>query len=397
MSTDHLARESHAESDIRNAERLVELRGDDLRYIPEQKRWLVWDGRRWRTGATEQAYALAVDTARVLLASAKQELVRRTEDHAVASAHGSNDARKNIKEAERTLRWAARSQLAPRLHAMLDVARSHAHLIVAPTNLDSDPFLLNVLNGTVDLRTGSLLPHRREELLTKLAPVPYDPDATCPRFDAFVRRVQNGDVERIAFLRQFLGYCLSGDVREHILTFWFGPGGNGKSVLAKLIMHAMGDYAVKAAPDLLFRGRTERHPTELADLHGARLVVCNETQRLKQWDEATVKDITGGDTIKARRMREDWWSYDPTFKLAVLGNHKPHFIGPPDGGIQRRLRLIPFDVTIPQDEIDRELDRKLWAEAGGVLAWLVRGCLEWQQHGLREPHARSLKHRSPQV
>jgi putative DNA primase/helicase len=196
------------------------------------------------------------------------------------------------------------------------------------------------------------------------------------------------DLERVEFLRRFLGYCLTGDVREHTLCFWYGPkGGNGKSTLTELLFHVMGDYAAKAAPDLLFRSeKSDRHPTELADLFGVRLAVCNETSRVRAWDEPTIKDVTGGDVIKARRMREDFWSYTPTHKLVVFGNNKPRLQNPDDGGMQRRLRLVPFDVTFRASP-DRKLGAALRDEAAGVLRYLVDGCLAWQRDGLTDPPA----------
>ncbi len=179
---------------------------------------------------------------------------------------------------------------------------------------------------------------------------------------------------------------MTGDVREHVLAFWHGDGGNGKGVLGALLLHVLGDYAIKAAPDILFRSEhTDRHPTELADLWGRRLIICNETTRGRAWDEGTVKDTTGGDRIRARRMRENFWEFEPTHKLVVWGNTKPR-ITCVDDAMKRRLRLVPFGVSFVGRE-NRNLLSELLEEAPGILARLVRGCLDWQQHGLPSPKA----------
>jgi putative DNA primase/helicase len=245
---------------------------------------------------------------------------------------------------------------------------------------------LNVQNGTIDLRLGTLHPHNPADLLTKISPVKYDATATCPRFEQFISEILSADADLITFMKRHLGYCLTGDVTEHMLAFWYGrTGGNGKSTLAGLLFYLLGDYAQKAAPDLLFRSeKTDRHPTELADLFGARLVVCNETSRSRVWDEPTVKDITGGDPITARRMREDFWSFTPTHKLVVFGNNKPKIVDTEDGGMLRRLRLVPFEVTFTGAP-DKRLLETLKKEGPGILAYLVRACLDWQKDGLTDP------------
>jgi putative DNA primase/helicase len=355
-------------TDLGNGERFAARNRSFVRYCDPWKVWLVWDGGRW------------LNDERCEIADLAKETIRAIHDEARASA--------DDKVREHLAEWAWKSERAERRRAMIECARSEPGIAIVPADLDRDPWLFNCSNGTINLRTGKLREHDPNDLLTKLSPVDFDLDTKCPLFDAFLLRIMAGDTARIDFLQAFLGYCMTGDVREHVLTFWYGSGGNGKSVLAKIVMRVLGDYAQKAAPDLLFGGeRNERHPAELADLFGARFVLCNETRRALAWDEARLKDITGGDTIKARRMRENFWGFEPTHKLAIFGNHRPRFHGTPDGGVQRRLRMIPFDVVIPKHEIDRDLDAKLWAERSGVLGWLVRGCLAWQRDGLPEPAA----------
>lgn len=353
-------------TDTGNAERFAAMHRGVARFVAEWGTWIVFDGKRWaKDSAGVKTDALAKLTVRTIYGEAK-----RAADH---------DKRADL------AKWAEDSEARKLRTAMVELARSEPGMAVSYVTLDVDAWLLNVSNGTIDLRTGKLRPHAAADLLTKLAPVHFDARATCDRFERFLSEIMRGDAECVEFLRRFLGYCLTGDVREHMLAFWYGEtGGNGKSTLTELLFFLMGDYAQKAAPDLLFRSaRSDRHPTEIADLFRARLVVCNETSHDREWDEATVKDVTGGDVLKARRMREDFWSFEPTHKVVVFGNGKPKIKNTNDGGMQRRLRLLPFEVTF-RGNPDKGLKDTLRGEAAGVLAYLVAGCLAWQKDGLPE-------------
>ena len=349
-------------TDLGNAERLVAVHGAGLRYVPLWNRWLAWTGSRWAPDPQSvRVYRAAKGMVR--------ELVR------VAAAVKDDERRKAL------LSFALACEGKKLLGAMVSLAQNEPAVHADHTDFDRDPMLLNVANGTIDLRTGDLRPHRREDMITKISPVEYDPQAKCPRFDRFLLEVMNEDAELVAFVLAFLGYCLTGDVREHVVSFWHGKGGNGKGVLGAAILHVMGDYAIKAAPDLLFRSdMTDRHPTELADLHGKRLVICNETTRGRAWDEGTLKDCTG-----ARRMREDFWEFDPTHKLVVWGNHKP-VIRNVDDAMRRRLRLVPFAVSFVGRE-DKGLVPALQREAPGILRRLVEGSIRWQEKGLPDAAA----------
>jgi putative DNA primase/helicase len=282
---------------------------------------------------------------------------------------------------------------------MLELARSEPGIAVLPDQLDRDPWLVNCVNGTLDLRDGKLRGHRREDYLTKLCPTPFDPEAACPAWERFLLAIFRQDGELIRFVQRLLGRALSGDVSEQILPIFWGGGANGKSTLVNAIMRVMGpDYAMKASPDLLMSRRGERHPTELADLFGMRLVVASETHQGRRLDEALIKDMTSGERIRARRMREDFWEFDPTHKIILLTNHKPAVTGT-DTGIWRRLRLVPFEETFwdPEDpnnhgkdlpealRQDKTLPERLQTEARGILAWLVRGCSNWLDDGLTLP------------
>ncbi len=361
-------------TDVANAEKLIDLYGADIRYVGTWSKWLVWDGQRWLVDATDAIQRFAVRTARVLFESALEHM--RT---------AQTDAQRKTAEAE--LGWAIQTQNAARLASMTKVARSASEIAIRHERLDADRMLFNVANGTVDLRTGKLRAHERGDLLTKLAPAEYDPDAKCPLWDAFLLRVMGDDAAMVEYLQRLSGYALTGEIREHVLAFFFGRGANGKSTFLRTLHTVLGDYASPAPRGLLFRARGgERHPTELASLHGRRFVTCSEIEEGQSFDEALVKDLTGGDPIECRRMREDFWSFEPTHKLFIAGNHKPSVRGD-DEGIWRRMKLVPWVVTFAAHEQDKQLAEKLLTEAPGILAWCVRGCLDWQAKGLSEPAA----------
>jgi len=201
----------------------------------------------------------------------------------------------------------------------------------------------------------------------------------------FLEKIFAGKDELIGYMQRLVGYCLTGVTEEHILPFLYGTGANGKSTLVETILKLMGpDYAMKAAPDLLMAKRGESHPTDRADLFGRRFVACIETEESRHMAEALVKEITGGDRMRARRMREDFWEFTPTHHVWLAGNHKPVIFGT-DHGIWRRLKLIPFDVVIPDAEQDKKLPSKLAGELPGILNWAIAGCLDWRQGGMREP------------
>jgi P4 family phage/plasmid primase-like protien len=369
-----IARETAEHSDIANAEQLVADFGGDLRFVGAWGKGLAWDGARWILDDGTRWQHCAMQTARGLYARA-----RGAYEAALGSGSG-------FREAEASLEWAASSQSAPRVAAMATLARSVSGVAISHEQLDADPWLLNVRSGTIDLRTGEQRAHRRDDLNTKLASVDYDPNARAPTWEAFLRRAMAGDHELVAYLQRLIGYALTGSVQEHVLVFFYGGGANGKSTFLSTIHALLGDYATPAPRGLLFRSRGERHPTELATLFGRRFVTCSEIEEGQVFDEALTKDLTGGDRIECRRMREDFWTYGPTHKLFMAGNHKPTVRGD-DEGIWRRMRLVPWTVTIPEGERDPALPGKLALELPGILRWAVDGCLAWQSSGLAAPAA----------
>ena len=238
---------------------------------------------------------------------------------------------------------------------------------------------------TIELMTGIDRPPNRLDYCTKVAAVSPAPRGTpCPMWTAFLERVTGGDADLIAFPKRFLGYCMTGHVHEHALVFLFGTGGNGKGVFMSTVTGIFGDYAITAPMEMFLASHVDRHPTEIARLKGARLVVAHETQKGRRWDEAKIKNLTGADTLTGRFMRGDFFDFKPTHKFMIAGNHKPSFRNV-DEAIRRRFLLVPFTVCIPEADRDPKLGDKLKAEWPAILRWMVDGCLEWRRDGLRVP------------
>jgi putative DNA primase/helicase len=359
--------ERFACTDTGNAERFAHQHRDKARYVETWKRWYFWDGTRWREDTTGAVQRLAKETARAI----NEEVMREVDD----------DRRKQLRV------WAGKSEARAARENMIALARSEAGIATAPEAFDADHWALNVANGTLDLRTGELRPHRREDMITKIAPVAYDPNATAPRWDAFMHRVMDGNADQIAYLRRFVGYALTGVIREHAFAFSYGGGMNGKGVFHHTIARVLGEYANTASDLLFFVHKGDGgHPTSVASLLGMRFVLCSEVPADKRFNEPLIKGLTGGDAVRTRRLYENEWDLHPTAKLFFCGNHKPAIKGT-DDGIWRRVRLIPWTVKIPAHEADPQLETKLEAELPGILAWAVRGCAEWRDRGLGDAPA----------
>jgi putative DNA primase/helicase len=307
-------------TDKGNAHRLVRRSGEDLFYCWDWSKWLVWDERHWATDRTGEVTRLTKQMIEDMFRWATEKIA------SLKRSPGTNTAKlkKQLKRVKEILSWAVRSESAARINALIDLARSEPGIPILPEHLDQQAYLLNCMNGTLELKTGTLREHRRTDRITKLCPVEYHADATCPKWLAFLDQIFNGDAELIAFVRRLCGYILTGDVSEHALFLCWGTGANGKSTLLNVLMALLGeDYATKAASDLLLAKRWESHSTEKADLFGKRLVVCSETDQHRRLAEALLKDLTGGEKQSARRMREDYWRFDPTYKIILGTNHKP--------------------------------------------------------------------------
>jgi putative DNA primase/helicase len=240
---------------------------------------------------------------------------------------------------------------------------------------------------TVDLRSGQLCEPDPLDYITKtVACEPAAPGTPAPLWTSFLERITAADQELQSYLRRVAGYCLTGFVKEHVLFFLYGTGANGKSVFVNTLVGLWDDYAITVNTDMLMMSNTDRHPTEIARLRGVRLAVGSEIEIGRTWAESKIKSLTGGDRLQGRFMRQDFFEFDPQFKLMIVGNNKPSLRGV-DEAIRRRLHLIPFTVTIPVKERDPNLLEKLRPEWPAILRWTIDGCLEWQRQGLNPPQA----------
>jgi len=347
-------------TDLGNAERFVERARGRLLYCPPWRTWLYWDRNRWVPNADLEAQRIAHETARAI--------------HTEAADEPDTERQRAISK------WALASQDSRRRKAMIEEARPY--LQVDPDALDADPHALNVANGTIDLRTGELRAHAPEDLITKLIPHAYDPEAPAPRYEKFLRRILPAPELR-SFMQRALGYAAQGVVYEDLLVILYGSGDNGKTTLVGAMLEALGDYAIAVDPDLLMV-KPHGHPTERMDLFGKRFVACSETEEGRRLAEARVKALTSRDPIRGRRMREDSWQFDPTHTTFLSTNDKPEIRGT-GHAMWRRLRLVPFDVKIPEAEKDKALPEKLRREMPGILAWIVGGTGEYHRVGLGTP------------
>jgi putative DNA primase/helicase len=246
---------------------------------------------------------------------------------------------------------------------------------------DKDPWLLGTPKGTLNLRTGKMHQPRPNDFITKVTGC--IPDSREPTlWLRFLKDATRSDQQMTTYLQRIAGYCLTGLTSEHALFFIYGPGGNGKSVFLNMLVHILGDYAANAPMDTFTVSRFAGHPTDLAMLKGSRLVTASETEEGRAWAEARIKALTGGDPITARFMRQDFFTYQPQFKLLFAGNHQPK-VNAVDPAMRRRFNMLPF--TFRPDEPDATLEVKLREEAPRILGWALKGCLDWQLHGLGRP------------
>jgi len=334
--------------------RFAERHVSDLRYVAGLGRWLIWTGQQWQIDGTLQAF----DLARKVCRQASAECNKNRLAGALASA-------KTVAAVER-------------------LAKADRRLAATIDQWDINPMLFNTPGGVVDLLSGQSRPHRVDDYLTRMASV--SPDGDCPGWLEFLKRVTASDEELLQFLKRMAGYVLTGLTREHALFFLYGLGANGKSVFINTVSGILGEYHRTAAIETFTASKTDQHPTDLAGLRGARLVTAVETEEGRRWAESKIKALTGGDKVAARFMRQDFFEFLPQFKLLIAGNHKPG-LRSVDEAIRRRFNLIPFTVTIPPSERDETLTDRLRDEWPGILAWMIEGCLDWQESGLRPPDA----------
>lgn len=345
-----------------NAQRLVDKFRDRMRFHASRGRWLHWGGNRWRVdeGSIEIA-----KLAKVIARSFWRD-VPNAADRDILTRHANS------------------SEKASGIEAMIKLARSEPGIAVDADELDCDPWAFNVKNGTVDLRTGRMTPHRPEDLITKVAPVVFDASAPCPLWDQFMAEIMAGNIEMIQYLQRLAGLFLTADISVQEFFILYGDGANGKNVFLDTLCGLMGNYASPAPDGLITVRKHNEHPTEIADLLGRRLVVASELEEDAKLKVALVKRLTGDVTLKARFMKQDFFHFTRSHKLVAVTNSKPQ-ITETTNAIWRRVRLIPFNVTIPKEKQDPRLTDKLKEEWPGILGWAIRGCLDWQRGGMQTP------------
>jgi putative DNA primase/helicase len=323
----------------------------ELRFCHDTGAWFQWDGSVWRQNRTGLAFQFARQLARDLAGS----------------------------ESDKVRYVASKTSFAAGVERF---ARSDPALAVTSEQWDADHMLLGTPGGTVDLRTGRLRRGDPKDGITKTTAIAPAETANCPLWLAFLKEATNGDVEMMRFLQQWIGYCLTGDVSEHAFVFIHGAGGNGKGVFLNTASGILGDYHKTAPIETFTASNTDRHPTDVAGLRGARLVSASETEEGRRWAESRIKQLTGGDTVSARLMRQDFFEYRPQYKLTIIGNHKPRLRNIGDA-MQRRINIIPF-VHKP-NQPDPQLEERLKAEWPAILRWAIEGSLDWQNNRLVRP------------
>lgn len=358
----------HGQTDSAHAARFIDGYHRELLYVPPWKKWLSWDGSRWSD-----------DAGVGVLQRAKRYCNARWQDIAKIAPHVDRDDLAKVVTAIKAVNQT------PRIKSFLELAAVDERVVCAVDELNTDPTLLNVANGTIDLTAGTLRQHNPADRITQLANVVYDPAAKCPEWERTLALIFDGDTELIRYVQRLLGYSISGDTGEHILPIAWGKGCNGKSTIWNVVTELLGDYATLANDELLL-GEKSNHPTEKADLYQKRFVPISEPERGASLRESRVKELTGDRVVKARRMHENFWTCQRTHTFWLSTNHLPRIEGT-DEGIWRRMKLIPFTVDLrekvtPIPDFDKWLVKN---EGPGILAWLVRGYLDYRKHGLDEP------------
>nr|WP_318565379.1 phage/plasmid primase, P4 family [Peribacillus simplex] len=361
-------KQSFNRTDLGNAERLVHHHGENIRFNNTFKKWYLWNGKQWNEDETNQIRQLAKQTVRKIYQEASEE-----EDGDIRAALSKH---------------AMHSEARAKIESMISLAESEVPIL--PDDLDKNKWLFNCANGVIDLKTGKLLKHDRKFHMNKISPVAYDSNAKCPLWDSFLQdimRDENGKVnyELIEFLQKAIGYALTGETTEQVVFFLHGKGKNGKSTFLDTIRHLVGDYGKQSNTDSFTVKKNDSVRSDIATLKGSRLVAASESEEGAKLAESLIKQLTGMEPIQARFLYGNPFEFVPQFKIFFTTNHKPRINGD-DLGIWRRIRLIPFTVTIPEEKRDKNLPEKfLKQEISGILRWAVEGCLKWQKDGLKPP------------
>ncbi|GMA50720.1 phage protein [Alicyclobacillus contaminans] len=354
------------------AELFIRLHGEVTRYCHDSRTWRIWDGTRWKRDETEEIFRLILGTVRTI--------------HHIADTWEIENDNDRIQQ-EQIKRWAIRSETRRTMEEALKLVRVNESIAVTENLFDADPYLLNIQNGTLDLRSGELQDHRQGDYISMLAPVVYDRDAKCPNWESFIRAVAGEDGDLIRYLQQVTGYALTEDAREEVFYLLYGPPQSGKTTFLEVIRALLGDYARQADFSTFVASRfiSPNSPrSDLVRLSRARLVTASEAESGQRWAEGLIKRLTGGDTVTARALYRESHEYRPGFKLCFALNDLPD-VRPEEEAFWRRTIVIPFNHKVSEEKVDKSLREKLKSELPGILAWAVRGCLDWQRHGFTVP------------
>jgi putative DNA primase/helicase len=354
-------------TDATNAARLAKEHGRDIRYNPAWKKWLVWNGKFWET-----------DESGALIHEKGLDMVRNIYDELLKT----DDYRERI-EIEK---YAMLSESVRRREAFVKAAQWNSMLNIKSDDLDPDPWLLNVQNGTINVLTGEFREHRQEEMITKIANVEYNPASDCPLWKRFIREIMDYRIDLVSFLQTAAGWALTGNIEEQTMFILFGSGANGKTTFLNTILYLLGDYAIATPTESFMKKNTDQNTNDIARLRGTRFVTTTEAEQGRRLSEPLIKKITGNDQMTARFLYGEYFNFTPTFKIFMATNHKPVIKGT-DHGIWRRIKLIPFTTTIPEEQQDKGLEMKLKNEASGILNWLLEGTARWRREGLKAPPA----------
>ncbi|MDR0442113.1 MAG: DUF5906 domain-containing protein [Treponema sp.] len=354
-------------TDSTNATRMVREHGRDIRYMAAWKKWIVWNGKFWET-----------DESGALVHAKGLEMIRNIYDDILKT----DDHRERI-EIEK---YVMICESVRRRKSFVEAVQWVDGMSIKSEELDPNPWLLNVKNGTIDVQTGEFREHRQEEMITKIANVEYDPAADCPQWKKFVCEIMDYKSDLINFVQTAAGWALTGDISEQTMFILFGTGANGKSTFLNTIMHLLGDYATATPTETFMKKTGDQTTNDIARLRGTRFVTTTEAEQGRRLSETLIKKITGNDQMTARFLYGEFFNFIPTFKIFMATNHKPVIKGN-DHGIWRRIKLIPFTTRIEEDKQDKHLEFKLREEASGILNWLLEGAARWKREQLKAPKA----------
>lgn len=364
-------------NDLGNSRLLVQLHGKDLRWCGAMpgSGWMVWDKSRWKPDDTKLVTRLASQLGAEWRDRAPPEIEDNIglDERAVALQ----------KRRKAMLKHADRTESAAGIRAAVELATAHPEIAVPKDVWDKDLWKFNTPDRTYDLDKMRSSRPAQGDYITRCARVGAD-KSDCPTWKRFLLAIMGGDEELVSFLQRAVGYSLSGSIQEQKMFICYGKGANGKSTFMDTISYILGDYATTTPVDTFVNRREGSIPNDLAALAGVRLVTCSEGTEGGVLEEGLIKLVTGGDPIAARFLGKEFFHFIPAFKLWFLTNHKPIIKGS-DEGVWRRPLLIPFTVTIPKEQRNRDLPQILRREACGVMQWALEGLKEWRRIGLAPP------------